>query len=57
MAQTLRRANDAAEVEELLAEAEALIDRAGEAVDDPIQLNKLKEAQFTLWKIRAERHG
>lgn len=55
MGQSLQRQAEPADLATLLEEAEERIDLACEQIDDPIQLNKLKEAEFTLWKIRAER--
>lgn len=54
MAQSLRRETEPVDVEALLAEAERLIDQAGEGIEDPIQLNQLKTAQFTLSQIRTQ---
>lgn len=54
MVQSLRRETEPVDVEALLEEAERLIDQAGEGIDDPIQLNQLKEAQFTLSQLRTQ---
>lgn len=57
MSQSLQRRDEDADVAALLEEAERLIGRASQEIDDPYDRNRLKEAEFTLWKIRAERYG
>lgn len=54
MAQSLRTETEPVDIEALLEEAEGLIDQAGEGIEDPIQLNQLKTAQFTLGQIRTQ---